>query len=126
MSEQTPEREDSEAGSYLDLQREVDRTFGGSWEAFLKAVLNPAEILYFVLWSHCEGKAHKIETWAKDKGLPPDWLPRFYGMLTHKGDFRPDAETSAPRQQPAPETDGPAPEAVPMLDIQGHGKPDDA
>lgn len=108
MSEQTPDRQDSEAGSYVELQGEVDKHFDGSWEAFLKAVGNPAEILYFVLWRHCDGKAHKIEAWAKDKDLPPDWLPRFYGMLTHDGRFRPDAVTR-PTREPAPEADA-APE----------------
>lgn len=101
MSEQS-ERQDTEAGSYVDLQREVDQHFDGSWEAFLKAVRNPAEILYFVLWRHCGGQAHKAEAWAKDKKLPPDWLPRFYGMLTHEGNFRPDAATRAPVPPVAP------------------------
>jgi hypothetical protein len=109
VSEQTPEqtadREDTEAGSYVDLQSEVDKTFAGSWEQFLKAVRNPAEILYFVLWRHCEGKADKVEAWANEKKLPPDWLPRFYGMLTHKGDFRPDAATCAPDAEPEPVAD---------------------
>jgi hypothetical protein len=96
VSEETPQREDSEAGSYVDLQREVDKHFEGSWEKFLKAVRNPAEILYFVLWRQCGGKAHKIEAWAKDKQIPADWLPRFYGLLTQDGQFRPDAVTRAP------------------------------
>jgi hypothetical protein len=96
------EREDTEAGSYVDLQREVDQHFDGSWERFLKAVRNPAEILYFVLWRQCGGQAHKIEAWAKDKQIPPDWLPRFYGMLTHDGKFRPDAATRAPDLPPTP------------------------
>lgn len=102
MSEQGEqgEREDTEAGSYVDLQREVDQSFDGNWEGFLKAVSNPAEILYFVLWRHCDGQAHKIEAWAKDKKLPPDWLPRFYGLLTHDGQFRPGAVTRAPAQPP--------------------------
>lgn len=102
MSEQpeqeAPDREDAEAGSYLELQGEVDRSFGGSWEAFLKAVSNPAEILYFVLWRHCKGKAHKLEAWAKDKKIPDDWLPRFYGMLTPKGEFRDGVSTRAPKE----------------------------
>ena len=97
MSEETPQRPaDSEAGSYVELQREVDKHFAGSWEGFLKAVRNPAEVLYFVLWRQCDGKAHKMETWAKEKGIPADWLPRFYGMLTPDGQFREGVSTSAP------------------------------
>lgn len=100
MSEEPQEREDSEAGSYAELHAEVDRSFGGSWEAFLKAVSNPAEILYFVLWRQCGGKAHKLEAWAKDKKIPDDWLPRFYGMLTPKGEFQRGVETRAPKPPP--------------------------
>lgn len=104
MSEQA-ERDDTEAGSYVDLQKQVDAHFSGSWEGFLKALENPAEVLYFVLWRHCEGKADKMEAWAKDKELPPDWIPRFFGMLTHTGEFRPDAV-------PHPErVEGPPPQA---------------
>ena len=100
-----PERDDSEAGSYDDLQGEVDAHFGGEWDGFLKAVRNPAEILYFVLWNHCDGKSAKIEAWAKEKELPPDWLPRFYGLLTNKGEFRPDAVRMAPEApEPPPQT----------------------
>lgn len=102
MSEQPPEREDSEAGSYDDLQAEVDRSFNGKWDDFLKAVANPAEVLFFVLWNKCSGKASEIEAWAKDVDLPPDWLPRFYGMLTPKGEFRPGVVTSAPKHPPQP------------------------
>ncbi|MCA9709988.1 MAG: hypothetical protein KDK70_29385 [Myxococcales bacterium] len=105
MSDQDPEREDSEAGTYDDLQREVDKHFDGKWENFLKAVRNPAEILYFVLWNQCDGQAPKIEAWAKDQGLPADWLPRFYGMLTARGEFRPDAVTVAPEAPEASEGD---------------------
>jgi hypothetical protein len=100
VSEPT-EREDTEAGTYVDLEREVDEHFDGSWERFLKAVRNPSEILYFVLWRHCDGQAPKIEAWAKDKKLPADWIPRFFGMLTHDGNFRPDAVTRAPAPPPA-------------------------
>lgn len=97
LPDETPQRpDDSEADSYVDVQREVDTHFGGSWEGFLKAVRNPAEILYFVLWRQCDGKAHKLEAWAKDKGLPADWLPRFYGMLTPEGQFRAGVVTNAP------------------------------
>jgi hypothetical protein len=108
VSEETPEREDSEAGSYVELQREVDTHFAGSWESFLKAVRNPAEVLYFVLWRLCDGKAHKLEAWAKEKALPADWLPRFYGMLTPDGQFRAGVVTSAP---PPPEPPPAAAEA---------------
>lgn len=104
MSEQPseqPERDDTEAGSYVDLQKEVDRNFKGNWGDFLKAVQNPAEILYFVLWRQCDGKADKIEAWSKEKDLPPDWMPRFFGMLTHEGKFRPDAVTR-PKSAPPP------------------------
>lgn len=104
--EPAPEREDSDAESYAALQAEVDRHFDGKWDGFLKAVRNPAEILYFVLWNHCGGQAAKIEAWAKDKELPADWLPRFYGMLTNKGEFRPDAVTRAPEgTEPPPDKD---------------------
>jgi hypothetical protein len=95
-AEATPRPDDSEVGSYLDVQAEVDKHFAGDWEKFLKAVRNPAEILYFVLWRQCDGKAHKLEAWAKDKGLPADWLPRFYGMLKPDGQFREGVVTSAP------------------------------
>jgi hypothetical protein len=93
-----PRPDDSEAGSYLELQQEVEKHFGGSWEAFLKAVRNPAEILYFVLWRLCEGKATKLEAWAKEKKLPADWLPRFYGMLAPDGQFRDGVITRAPAE----------------------------
>lgn len=97
MSEETPQRpDDSEAGSYVEVQREVDKHFGGSWEAFLKAVRNPAEILYFVLWRQCDGKADKLRSWATEKQLPADWVPRFFGMLDPKGHFREGVVTSAP------------------------------
>lgn len=106
VSEQAPDREDSDAESYAALEQEVAKHFGGKWDDFLKAVRNPAEILYFVLWNHCEGQAPKIEAWAKEKELPADWLPRFYGMLTEKGDFRADAVTRAPENtEPRPEGD---------------------
>lgn len=114
VSDETPQRpDDSEAGSYVELQREVDKHFGGSWEAFLKAVRNPAEILYFVLWRQCGGKSHKIEAWAKEKGIPADWLPRFYGMLKPDGQFRDGVVTSAPdASQLAPEPDAAAPKEI--------------
>lgn len=105
MSEQSPEREDSEAGTYAELQREVDQHFDGKWDGFLKAVRNPAEVLYFILWNHCDGKAPKIEAWAKKHELPDDWLPRFYGMLTQAGEFRPDAVTIAEEDPERPEGD---------------------
>lgn len=96
-SEATPQRpDDSEAGSYVDVQREVDKHFAGSWENFLKAVRNPAEILYFVLWRQCDGKADKLRSWAAEKKLPADWVPRFFGMLDPKGQFRDGVVTSAP------------------------------
>lgn len=105
----TPRPDDSEAGSYVELQGEVEKHFDGNWENFLKAVRNPSEILYFVLWRLCEGKATKLEAWAKDKKLPADWLPRFYGMLTPEGQFRPGVVTSAPEPPappPTPATEG--------------------
>ena len=80
----------------------------GCWEKFLKAVSNPAEILYFVLWRQCGGKAHKLEAWAKDKGIPADWLPRFYGLLTPKGEFRDDVSTRAPKRPAEPAQAAPA------------------
>ena len=135
MSDQ-PQRDDSEAGSYDSLQAEVDKHFGGKWDPFLKAVRNPAEILYFVLWSQCEGKAANIEAWAKEKELPPDWLPRFYGMLTPKGEVRADAVTRAPEAPEPVESEATPQEAAVKASVDaaieasiqaGVGiKPDDA
>jgi len=117
---ETPQRpEDSDADSYVGLQAEVDEHFAGNWADFLKAVRNPAEILYFVLWRLCDGKAHKLEAWAKEKQLPADWLPRFYGMLTPDGQFRSGVVTRAPE---APE---PVPEPAPTpAKVEAEGGPE--
>ena len=95
-AEATPRPDDSEVGSYLDVQAEVDKHFAGDWEKFLKAVRNPAEILHFVLWRQCDGKADNLRSWAAEKKLPADWVPRFFGMLDPKGYFREGVVTSAP------------------------------
>lgn len=79
--------EDTDVGSYAEVQAEVDKHFGGDWAQFLKAVQNPAEVLHFVLVHECGKEPERFEAWAKDKGLPPDWVPRFYGTLTPEGDL---------------------------------------
>lgn len=96
-----PRPPDTEAGAYHEVQAQVEAHFEGSWEGFLKAVQNPAEILHFVMWGHCGGDKEKFEGWATDKDLPPDWVPRFYGMLTPDGQLPDDAD--AP--EPAPESE---------------------
>lgn len=111
---ETARPDDSEAGSYAELQREVDQHFAGSWENFLKAVRNPAEILYFVLWRACDGKADKLRSWATEQKLPADWVPRFFGMLDPKGQFREGVITRAP-EEPEP----PPPEAAVQISIKG-------
>jgi hypothetical protein len=89
------------AAAYHEVQAQVDQHFGGKWEEFLKAVQNPAEILHFVMWQHCGGDKAKFESWATDKALPPDWVPRFYGLLTSDGQLPPPSD--AP--DPAPEAE---------------------
>lgn len=102
MSEDTPERPPTaSAGAYHEIQSEVDAHFGGDWERFLKALSNPAEILHFVLWQHCQGGKEKFEAWATSKKLPPDWVPRFYGLLTPEGHLPARDETP----EPAPESE---------------------
>jgi hypothetical protein len=80
--------EDTDADTYDAVQAEVDKHFEGSWERFLKAVENPAEILHFVLHNHCAVDAGKFIAWAKEKQLPPDWVPRFFSVLTPKGELK--------------------------------------
>lgn len=79
---------DSEADSYEALEVEVARHFEGSWEGFLKAVANPSEILHFVLHQHCAVDPAKFEAWAKEKQIPPGWVPRFYMTLTPDGQLK--------------------------------------
>lgn len=88
MTDERTAPEDVDVGTYADVQAEVDKHFGGSWEQFLRAVQNPAEILHFVLLHACEKDPQKFEAWAEDKGLPPDWVPRFFGTLTPEGDLQ--------------------------------------
>lgn len=93
MSEETPvERDDAQASELGEIQAEVDRHFEGSWERFLKAVRNPSEIMHFVLHNHCGVDQKKFEAWAEQVKLPPDWVPRFYGMLTVEGELKASAE----------------------------------
>ncbi|MBK8241243.1 MAG: hypothetical protein KBB21_10005 [Nannocystaceae bacterium] len=85
----TPEdRQDTEVDTYEGMQAEVDRHFGGSWEQFLKALQNPAEVMHFVLTKHCGTDAAKFEAWAKEKELPAGWVPRFYMTLTPDGQLK--------------------------------------
>lgn len=102
MSDDIPSRPPpTTAGKFHEIQREVDTHFGGEWERFLKALSNPAEILHFVLWQHCGGAKEKFEAWAESNKLPPDWVPRFYGMLTPEGEL----PVSADAPEPAPESE---------------------
>jgi hypothetical protein len=89
MSDERTVPDDVDVGSYADVQAEVDKHFEGSWEKFLKAVQNPAEVLHFVLVHECDKQPEKFEAWAKDKKLPPAWVPRFYGTLTADGELKP-------------------------------------
>jgi hypothetical protein len=85
---QAPTHEDTEVESYEAMQAEVDKHFEGSWERFLKAVENASEVLHFVLTHHCATDAAKFEAWAKEKQLPPGWVPRFYMTLTPDGQLK--------------------------------------
>ena len=82
----------TEAASYADIQGEVNRHFSGSWEGFLKAVTNPAEILFFVYAGHCGKDKDKFQSWASRQGIPDDWMPRFYMTLTDDGELKPREE----------------------------------
>jgi hypothetical protein len=84
--------EETEAGSYADIQGEVNKHFAGNWENFLKAVTNPAEILHFVFEAHCKKDRDKFAAWASRQGIPDDWLPRFYMTLDDDGDLKPKTE----------------------------------
>jgi hypothetical protein len=91
MSEERNIPDDVDVGTYADVQAEVDKHFEGSWEGFLKAVQNPAEVLHFVLVHECNKEPQKFEAWAKEKKLPPAWVARFYGTLTADGELAADA-----------------------------------
>ncbi len=80
--------DDTEVDSYEAIAAEVDKHFEGSWERFLKAVQNPSEVLHFVLTRHCATDPTKFEAWAKEKELPPGWVPRFYMTLTADGQLK--------------------------------------
>jgi|GEM_PF-2243841 len=84
--------EETEAGSYADIQGEVNKHFSGNWEKFLLAVNNPAEILHFVFAGHCGKDREKLESWAKRQGIPEDWMPRFYMTLGEDGELKPKDE----------------------------------
>ncbi len=84
--------EETEAGSYADIQGEVNKHFAGDWKQFLLAVDNPAEILHFVFANHCKKDREKFEAWAKRQSVPDDWMPRFYMTLDDDGDLKPKAE----------------------------------
>lgn len=96
--EPTPiEAEDTDVGSYEDIEREVLKHFEGSWEKFFKALRNPADVLYFVL-THKFGKDKAaFEAWAQEKALPGNWVPRFYGLLDAQGNL-------VPKEEPEPAT----------------------
>lgn len=94
--ERTPiEAEDTDVGTYEEIEREVHKHFGGSWETFFKALRNPADVLHFVLTHKFAKDKVAFEAWAKEKALPPNWVPRFYGLLDANGDF-------VPREEPEP------------------------
>lgn len=84
--------EETEAGSYADIQGEVNKHFAGDWGAFLKAVNNPAEVLHFVFAGFCKKDREKFEAWAKRQSIPEDWMPRFYMTLNEDGDLKPKDE----------------------------------
>lgn len=85
MSDSTPES--TQVTTYAEIEAQVKEHFDGSWERFLKAVENPAEILHFVLVYEYDKDRSAFEAWAKDKALPPDWVPRFYSTLTAEGEL---------------------------------------
>lgn len=92
MEDPGPDREDTHAGTYEDIEAEVQRHFGGEWPRFLKALRNPGEVLHFVLTYKFDKDTKAFEAWAAEKQLPPDWVPRFYGMLDPNGDLPPPQE----------------------------------
>jgi hypothetical protein len=79
--------EGPDVNTYAEIQTEVDKHFAGDWEKFLKAVANPAEILHFILKEEFELDKTKFESWAQEKKLPGDWVPRFYSTLTAEGEL---------------------------------------
>jgi hypothetical protein len=83
-----PKHEDKDVDDYDGIQSEVDKHFAGSWESFLKAVENPAEILHFVLTKHFALDQKKFEAWANEQKFPPGWIQRFYSTLTPEGDLK--------------------------------------
>lgn len=83
-----PKHEDKDVDDYDGIQSEVDKHFGGSWESFLKAVENPAEILHFVLTKHFGLDQKKFEAWANEQKFPPGWISRFYSTLTPDGQLK--------------------------------------
>jgi hypothetical protein len=80
--------DDTEVDTYDAMAAEVDKHFEGSWERFLKAVQNPSEVMHFVLTRHCATDPSKFEAWAKEKELPPGWVPRIYMTLTADGQLK--------------------------------------
>lgn len=84
--------EETEAGSYADIQGEVNKHFAGDWKAFLLRVENPAEVLHFVFSNHCKMDREKFEGWGKRQGVPEDWFPRFYMTLDEDGGLKPKVE----------------------------------
>lgn len=83
----TPEA--TEAGSYAEIQGEVNKHFGGDWKAFLLRVESPADILRFVFTTHCNTDREKFEAWGKRQGVPEEWFPRFYMALDENGEIKP-------------------------------------
>lgn len=103
MSDQRPLPESSEANTYVELETEVSKHFAGDWRKFLLAVANPAEILHFVLKEHFAKEQEKFEAWFERKGLPNDWLSRFYMTLDEDGELKPETVASeAPPEAEAP------------------------
>lgn len=58
-----------DAGSFEEIQQEVQTRFAGSWPAFLEAVRNPVDILLFILTHLMEGDKHQFQEWARVQGV---------------------------------------------------------
>jgi hypothetical protein len=94
--------ESTEANSYPEIEAEVSKHFDGDWRKFLLAVENPAEVLHFVLKEHFGKDQGKFAAWAERKGLPRDWLPRFYMTLTDDGELGPEIIQAEAPADPLP------------------------
>lgn len=58
-----------DAGSFEEIQQEVQARFAGSWPAFLEAVQSPIDILLFLLTTVMEGDKHQFQAWAQIQGV---------------------------------------------------------